>query len=255
MMQPILTIARFTALEGMRNRFPWLAGGMLLTGFAIAEFAGMLAIAETREIQSALLGAFLRFAAVILMALLVLTIQVREINDKGMDLILSLPLPRASYFFGKFAGFALIALPLAALCGLMALIYAAPMDALVWSASLGCELLLVIALALFCLFTFDQVPAAFTTVLGIYLLARVLESLLLVAQGPIMPSHSIWLATVATVLGGMAFLLPELHRFTASEWLVYGVQGDELLFVLGQTSIYLVFLWGAGLFDLYRKNL
>ena len=57
-------------------------------------------------------------------------------------------------------------------------------------------------------------------------------------------------------MDAIAFLLPELHRFTSAEWLVYGGAGlAELAPVAGQTLVYLVLLVAAALFDLHRKNL
>ena len=51
-------------------------------------------------------------------------------------------------------------------------------------------------------------------------------------------------------------MLPDLYRFTRSEWLVYHVgTPSDLLPVLGQSAVYLVLICGAALFDLYRKIL
>jgi hypothetical protein len=51
-------------------------------------------------------------------------------------------------------------------------------------------------------------------------------------------------------------LLPNLERFTQSEWLVYhtGNLGNLTEIVL-QTVIYVILLVTMSLFDLYRKNL
>ena len=53
----------------------------------------------------------------------------------------------------------------------------------------------------------------------------------------------------------LAFVLPGLERFTASEWLVYHTGGwHDLTFIAGQTVVYLLLLSGAALFDLYRRS-
>jgi hypothetical protein len=57
------------------------------------------------------------------------------------------------------------------------------------------------------------------------------------------------------VIDGLAFLLPDLYRFAASEWLIYHTGAWSALgLVFTQTALYLGLLTAAGLFDLYRKN-
>ncbi|MEO5341596.1 MAG: ABC transporter permease [Magnetococcus sp. MYC-9] len=249
-------MARYTLLEGLRNRFFWLLGALLGSGVLVALFAGQLAVSEIRETQGALLGGFLRLAAVLLIALLVLTIQLRELHDKGLELLLSLPISRSSYFFGKFLGFSLLALPVSLLCGLLVFSCATPEGAATWALSLYCELLITIALSQLCLLSFEQLPAAFGAVLAIYLFSRILTGLLQISRGPIMPQEG-WMQTgLETALSGMAFLLPDLERFTRAEWLAYGAPDwGAMGFVLGQTGVCLLLLWGSALFDLYRKSL
>jgi hypothetical protein len=58
------------------------------------------------------------------------------------------------------------------------------------------------------------------------------------------------------LIDGLALLLPDLARFTQTSWLVNGTGSAATLgMVAGQTLIYGAVLTGAGLFDLYRKNL
>ena len=53
----------------------------------------------------------------------------------------------------------------------------------------------------------------------------------------------------------MTWLLPDLHRFTQTEWLTRATTDWSLLLpVLGQTAIFLGLLSMVALFDFYRKN-
>ena len=65
-----------------------------------------VAITETTRLQTGFLAASARMAVVFVLCLHVASSMVREFNDKGVDLLLSLDLPRAGYFFGKLLGFA-----------------------------------------------------------------------------------------------------------------------------------------------------
>ncbi len=253
--RPILTIAAVTALEGYRTKLLWLVAGVLLVGVALAGFGGTLAVTEGDQIQSAMLGAWLRLSAVLVTTLFVLNGQVREFNDKGLELVLSLPIPRASYYFGKLTGYIFSILPMVALFTVTLLFYAPAAQVGLWGFSLLMELILIVALSLLCLFTFNQVPPAFSMVLAVYLLARSITSLQLVGHGPIMPGYATYMVVMNGLVDGIAYLLPGLDRFTRTEWLVYGGGGwADAGFVAGQGLVYLVFLSGASLIDLYRKN-
>jgi ABC-type transport system involved in multi-copper enzyme maturation permease subunit len=255
-LNPILTIASVTAQEGLKTRLLPLVLAVLTFGVLLSGFAGTLSITEAGQIQSSVLASYLRFAGVLLTCLFVLNSQVREFNDKGLDLVLALPIPRSGYFFGKLLGFAFIVLPISLLFTGVLFFYAAADQVALWGISLFFELLIVISLSILCLFTFNQVPAAFVTVFAIYLLSRVLTSLILVGQGPIMPKFVIVNWLMNRVMEGLAFVLPALDRFTNAEWLVYG-SGTlaDLVFVVSQGVIYISLLSAAALIDFYRKNL
>jgi ABC-type transport system involved in multi-copper enzyme maturation permease subunit len=256
MVGKITAIACYTALEALRNRLFWITLLAVLSAVGLAEFLSQVAITETRQVQSALLGASLRFAAVLIASLFVITSMIREFNDKGFELVLSLPVPRFGYYLGKMLGFTGIALVLAALVSLPLLFYAQPFQVLLWGSSLTCELLIIIGLSLLFLFTFNQVTPAFIAVLAFYLLSRTMGAIQLIGQNDMLNAHSLSQTLVDFTLDIIAHILPSLERFTQTEWLVYGTGGwFDLMPIMNQTLVYLVFISGAALFDLYRKNL
>ncbi|MCW8922630.1 MAG: ABC transporter permease, partial [Gammaproteobacteria bacterium] len=75
------------------------------------------------------------------------------------------------------------------------------------------------------------------------------------SQHPIIAYNSIGQKFMDGFVGMMTWLLPDLSRFTQTEWLVYGT-GDwqQLLPILAQTLVYLALLSAISLFDFYRKN-
>jgi len=240
----------------MRNRMLWLVLGMVVACMALAGFVGEVAITETRQFESGFAATGLRAGAVFTLALFVITSMVREFADKGFELVLSLPVRRSTYLFGKLAGFTLLALLVTLLCALPLLLLAPATQVLLWGVSLGCELLLVTALSLLCLLTFSHVTLAFSAVAAFYLAARSIAALQLIAHGTLAVQDRTLRGVVGALVDGLAFLLPELHRFTDSAWLIYHDGGvADLWPVLGQTAVYLAVLVAAALFDLYRKNL
>lgn len=255
MLRQIRTIAFYTLLEALRNRLMWLLFAVVLIGIGISGFLNALAITESRQIQLALLAAFLRFSAVFLIATFVVTSMVREFNDKGLELVLALPLPRVGYLFGKLAGFALLAVVPTVLFGLLTLLLTPPLQTALWMISLLCELWIVAAFSLLCVLTFNQIMTALSAVMAFYLLARSITALQLMGSSA-QADHSVSQQVINAVINTISTLLPHLDQFTRTEWLVYHTGNwTNLLMLIVQSAIFLVLLSGASLFDLYRKNI
>jgi ABC-type transport system involved in multi-copper enzyme maturation permease subunit len=255
-LRQVRAIAVLTVLEAVRGRLLWLAVLVLLVGLALVELLGALAITETREVQGAILGSLLRLAAVVLTALFVISSGVRDFNDKVVEIYLSLPLPRWGYYLGKLAGFSLWAVAVAVLFAALPALIGRPDQALLWGLSLLAELLLMVGASLLCLFSFSQVTAALAAVAGFYTLSRAIGAIQLMAQGPFANPAELTDRAARWAVDGIAFILPDLYRFTPSEWLAYGNGTWAALSEIAlQTLVYLVLLAGAGLFDLYRKDL
>ena len=100
-MSKVLAIAQFTLLEALRTRLLWLVLAALGSLVLASLFVQQLAIAETVRVQTGFLAASVRLAVVFVLCLHVASSMAREFNDKGIELLLSLDLPRAGYFFGK----------------------------------------------------------------------------------------------------------------------------------------------------------
>ena len=102
----VLTIARFTLLEAARTRLLGIVVIILALLFLGSLFVQHISVTETTRMQTGFLAATARMAAVFVLSLHVAGSMVREFNDKGVDLLLSLALPRAGYYLGKLLGFA-----------------------------------------------------------------------------------------------------------------------------------------------------
>ncbi len=250
----VASLAKAVLLEAVRNRLLWLAAVAITAAFGLAQFLNQVAITESREIQAALLAALLRVAVVSIVVTFVITSMVRESSDKVTELLLSLPAPRATYFFGKFAGYAAVALILALLCALPLALFTDPGGLAIWVVSLVCELLIVTAMSLFCVLTLTQVVPAFAAVAGFYLLSRSMGAMQIIA-GTALQEPTLTDRVVNAIVELIALLLPALDRMTQTTWLLEPAPGASTLgAIVGQTAIYLVLIGAAALFDLYRKN-
>jgi ABC-type transport system involved in multi-copper enzyme maturation permease subunit len=255
MFRQVRTIAFYTLIEALRNRLIWLVVAVALIGIGLSGFLNELAITESRQIQVALLAAFSRFAAVFLLATFVVTSMVREFNDKGLELILALPLPRAGYLLGKLLGFGALALFPALLFGGLTLIFAPAAQSALWTVSLLCELWLIAAFSLLCVLTFNQVMTALSAVMAFYLAARSVAAFQLIGQGSA-ADHSLSQGVINFVINVVAAILPRFDEFTRTDWLVYHTGSwMNLPGILMQSAIFFALVTGAALFDLYRKNI
>ena len=100
-----ISIARFTLLEGMRTRFVLTVGVVITAVLIAAEFSAGLAITETHSYRVSVYAALLRISMVFVMILFVATSVVREVEERLLDLTLSRPVSRASWYLGRLGGY------------------------------------------------------------------------------------------------------------------------------------------------------
>lgn len=256
MTHQIAVIARYTLLEAARTRLPHVAVAAAALLGAVSVFVASIALTETTRMQLGTYAASARLAAVFVAALYALSSIAREFNDKGLELLLALDLPRSHYILGKLAGLLAAAALLAAVTSIP-LAFAAPFEAiLIWAFSLALELGIVMALALFCAMTFRHTLGAASFVFGFYLLARVLTAVRLMSAHPLADADSAFHHVSQRFADGLALLVPSLDDWTQTAWLVTGAPaGPVLLALTGKTALYIALLTTAALVDFYRKNL
>jgi hypothetical protein len=251
----IVTLTRYTLLEAVRTRLPWLFAIVLVLILGAAYFTQQLAITESVRMQIGFTAGATRLAAVFVLSLHILTSMVREFNEKGLELTLSFALPRSHYVLGRLSGYLLIALLMAAAATLPQLALAPPSAALSWGLSLALELAIMGALSLFCIMTLTQVMPAASFVIGFYLLARSVTAIRLMTGTPFIGDDT-WPHQIVTwLVEVLALVVPALDRYTQTTWLVDNAATWPVLVAnAAQTSVYVTLLVAASMFDFYRRN-
>lgn len=252
----ITTIGKYTALEALRTRVPGTA--LLTLAFLVCAslFVRELAVTEATRFQIAFYAAAARLCAVFLTSVYVLASISREFNDKGLEVVLALDVPRAHYICGKLAGFVVAALLIAAIVSLPLWILAPTAAASVWTASLVIELALVATLSLFCVVTFSQLLPAAGFVAAFYLLARSIDAMRLMSAHPISGADTPSQKVMGALVEALAYVLPALDRWTATGWLVDAAPQPAVLGGIALHGlIYLALLTTATLFDFHRRGL
>lgn len=252
---PAAILTRLVLLEARRSGLPWLAAGALVLGLGIAAFLSQVALTESRALQASVLAAWLRACTVFLVTALVASSTLREMNDKGLELMLSLPLARSTHYLGRLAGFAACGAVLALAFSVPLLAWAAPAAVALWGISLALEAVLAAAAALFFSMALAQLVPAIAASLGFYLLARSMAAIQAIAAGPL--AEASWTSELAhRAVDLVALLLPRLDAVTSTAWLLYGAPAAaEYVAALAAIALYVALLGAAGLFDFYRRNL
>lgn len=253
----ITTIGKYTALEAIRTRVPATALLTLAVLLGASLFIRELAVTESARFQIGFYAAAARLCAVFITALYVLASMTREFNDKGLEVLLALDVPRTHYICGKLAGFMLTAGGVAVLLSLPLWLLASPAAAAIWTASLAMELALITALSLFCIVTFSQLLPAAGFVTAFYLLARSVTAMQLMTAHPVAGQDTLSHQVTRGLVEALAYLMPALDRWTDTAWLVNGTPESPtvLAAIAVQGAIYAALLAAATLFDFYRRSL
>jgi hypothetical protein len=252
---PAAIFVRLALLEARRGGLASLAALALALAVALGVFIAQLAITESRLLQAAVLAALLRLSAVFIIAAQVVSSVRREIDERRLELLLALALPRASQYLGRLAGFVVLGGVLAALFSLPVLLWAPWRAVLAWGASLAFELGLVAAAALFFAMTLAQLVPALAATAALYVLARSIGAIQAIAAGPLVEdsrAHEI----ARGIVDGLAYVLPSLERVTRTEWLLYGTPSAQALGgAFAAMLVYAALLTVAGLFDFHRRSI
>jgi len=248
-------LARNVLLEARRSGLPWLGLAGVAAAVVLAAFLSQVALTESLPLQAALVAALLRACGAFLVAVTVASSTAREVADKGLELMLSLPLSRTTQYLGRWMGHAASAVLVALAFSLPLLLWSAPVAVAHWALSLALELALIAALALFFSMAFGQLLPAVAATAAFYLLARALGTIQSIAQGSLFEAS--WpQRTAQWLIDAIAFVLPRLDAMTRTDWLLYGVpQSGDYVAALAGLALYTLLLLAAGLIDLQRRNL
>ena len=251
----IATIGRYTVLEALRTRLAVLTAVCIAVLLGASFFVREIAITDSVRFQTAFYAATVRFATVFLAALHVIASVSRDFDDKGLDMVLALDLPRSHYVIGKLAGFLVIAAGLALAAGIALAPLAGLEAASQWTASLALELAIVVALSLFCVITFNSLMPAASFVIAFYVLARALTAVRLISANPVAgadaPSHQV----MAWLVEGLALVVPALDQWTRTEWLVdQPAAWSAVALAAAHGALFVVVLTAAAVFDMHRRN-
>jgi ABC-type transport system involved in multi-copper enzyme maturation permease subunit len=254
-MHQIRAIACYTLLEALRTRLPLLLAVALTLLLALGFFVSELAVIESQRLRLSFYAAGARCAAVFIVSVHVLGSITREFNDKGIDALLALDLPRSHYILGKLGGFLAIAAAVAAITCVPLAVQAAPAAVLQWGMALLLELAVVAAFSLFCVIAFGQFIPAAALLLAFYLLARSLTAIQLISAHPLSGADTLSHTVGRWMVDSLALVMPALDRWPQTAWLIDApAPWPSFAALLAQAALYVVLLATAAMVDFQRRN-
>lgn len=252
-MRAIVIIARTVLQESLRTRL-WLVYSLvLLVCLGAAWFAGQLTLTDSERTRIIVLATLLR---PLLAAQLVLHIAAavhREVQERGLDMLLAAGLPVHRLILGRLLGYSLMAAMMGLGAGVALFAMGAQPELLNWVIGLVCELSLLAALSLAVSIAFRQVASSALATAAFYVLGHSLGAILLMARHPLASPGSADAFPVQWPVEAIAWLIPRLDLFGSADWLA-GLRPGHLLPVLLQTMIYLFVLFAVTALDLKRKR-
>jgi ABC-type transport system involved in multi-copper enzyme maturation permease subunit len=205
--------------------------------------------------QTAFYAAGARLAAVFIVAVHVIGSVTREFNDKGLDALLALDLPRSHYILGRLGGFLAMGVVIGTMACVPLLAMAPALATVQWGVALVLELAVVIAFSLFCVVAFAQFIPSVAAVLAFYVLARSLTAIRLMSAHPLTGAGTMPHDLGRWMIEGLALLTPALDQWPQTAWLLDAPASWPVVFMpLPEAALYVVLLAGAAMVDFYRRN-
>lgn len=136
-MTEIVSLARFTFAQGVKERFFTGLLALLLFAFLVSEYIGMLSLADPVKVVTDLGTSCTTLLSLALTLFFTITFLYKEREEGMLHLILSRPISRPRYLVGRFLGFLLLLAPFlvvgfGVLYGLLVLLYGRGYPGMEW---------------------------------------------------------------------------------------------------------------------------
>jgi len=240
-MKGAIEIAKITFKQAIKERsFYVILVTTLLAIMAIPVLYGFTMF-EIPRILAGFALSYANFAVLVLMLLLSMGLSQVDLERKTLQYVLSLPIRRRDYIFGRFLGFMLFALLM--ICGILILLYPPvilvsrlrpdapfyPHLYFLYGLFLFTEIAILVAFALlFVALTYRAMVSTFG-VLGVYIVGHTLDEVaqfLKTKKGAEMPLFS------KLIISGVKYLLPNLSLFDVKTDFIYGHISNSLWLIL-----------------------
>jgi hypothetical protein len=247
-------VTRYVLTAAMRDRLIPAIFILMAVSASMSIFLGGAAVVEAGQFAAVFTAGSLRFVATFGMVLFVVFFIRRSFENKDVEYLLSRPVGRVRFILSHALAFSILALItglLATLCVISLVPHAYYGAALMWSASLIAELIIMVNVALFFSMVLPSATTGVMATMALYMLARLMGELLgtLDKEG-----QSALYMIMGVVMQGVSLIVPRLDLMAQTSWLIYGEADISWLFILSQTVIYSGLVLAASIIDLSRRQ-
>lgn len=210
---------------------------MIAVGASLAVFLGAATITEQGAFSMVFGSGGLRFLGVLGIVLFCSFYIRRSFDHKEVEFLLARPLSRMTFLFSHALAFMFLSLLVTAAVVLAVYAGGKPdMGGLfAWSVSIGVEYAIMAVAALFFSMVLSSAAGSALATLGLYVLARLIGTLLGIAHAP--PDNIIF-AVLNNVMEIISVVVPRLDLMGQTSWLVYGVEGSAGIGIREQAGTY-----------------
>ena len=187
-MGKVISLARFTLLQGLKERFFVGLLVLLLFAFAAVEYLGLLSLSDPVKVVTDLGTSSITFLSLALILFFAITFLFKEKEDGMLHLILSRPVSRPRYLIGRFLGFLLLLLPFVAagfllLGATLLLLYHRAYPGMAWLAvAVSLELTVVLAFAVLASVFFSGQVTALLGTISFYVVCQLSHQAAIIAR-------------------------------------------------------------------------
>ncbi len=197
---------------------------MILLGSSMAVFLGSASMTEQQTFSVVFGSGGLRFLGVLGLVLFISFYVRRAFDNKEVEFLLSRPISKTKYLISHAFAFIVLSAIVAAAVILAVFVLGKPdmYGLFVWGWSILIEFMLISCLALFFSMVLSSAAGSALACLGFYALARMVGTLLGIAD---VPGDGFIMSILGSFLEFISIIIPRLDLMGQTSWLVYGVDG------------------------------
>lgn len=251
------TIIRYTLLTARRD---WLFIGLILLvimAYGLSVFTGSTALVEQAQMSIAYFAGSSRIALLIGLIVFVCFHVRRLFDNREIESMLSKPISRLQFVVAYWFGFVILAF--VAVVPVIILMFTAFTPNMIglayWASSLVLEISLVLAFALVSALILRSAVSAVLASFAFYFISRLMGFFVAALDQPSLLSGGISGQIMTTTLKGLSTIIPRLDLYAKSSWLIYGIEGQNDLWIFQvQSLVFIALLLAMAVFDFKRKQ-
>ena len=253
------TLFKFILLTGLRDKL-YLSLLIILGGiFGLSNLVGFSALSEETQMQLVYFSFLSRVVIVCGMILFICFYINKEFENKEIDFILSKPISRSTLILSYWTSFNLISLILIVPVVLIMLFFNHPnsLGLLWWCISVILEMILISTFAIVSSLILRSAVVSVLATFSFYFICRMMGFFVYSISIPknINTAVSSWNDFAEILLKFLSSVFPRLDLYGKSEWLIYGINNmNDVWIVLIQSLIYISLMLFVAFYDFKRKQ-